>query len=86
MTIKNNVKKNTDRGMKRVTHKSPQKTHTRKCRKHTKQHTRVTEHAGRSFRTCSILSVPPHSMVRTHPESCGVPVTFRQFLHNRFHI
>ena len=38
-------------------------------------HTRVAEHAGRSFRTGSILSVPPHSMVRTHSESCGVPVT-----------
>ena len=35
----------------------------------------VAEHAGRSFITGSVLSVPPHSMVRTHSESCGVPVT-----------
>ena len=42
-------------------------------------HTRVAEHAGRSFRTGSILSVPPHSMVRTHSESCGVPVTLNDF-------
>ena len=42
-------------------------------------HTRVAEHAGRSFRTGSILSVSPHSMVRTHSESCGVPVTLDDF-------
>ena len=42
-------------------------------------HTRVAEHAGRSFSTGSILSVPPHSMVRTHSESCGVPVTLDYF-------
>ena len=42
-------------------------------------HTKVTEHAGRSFRTGSILSVPPHSMVRTHSESCEVPVTLDYF-------
>ena len=36
-------------------------------------HTTVAEHAGRSFRTGSILSVPPQSMIRTHSESCGVP-------------
>ena len=41
--------------------------------------TRVAEHAGRSFRTVFILSVPPHSMVRTHSESCGVPVTLDDF-------
>ena len=42
-------------------------------------HTRVAEHAGRSLRTGSILSVPPHSMVRTHSESCGVPFTVDDF-------
>ena len=42
-------------------------------------HTRVDEHDGRSFRTSSILSVPPHSMVRTHSESCGFPVTLDDF-------
>ena len=42
-------------------------------------HTRVAEHAGRSFRTGSILSVPPHSMVRIHSESCGVLVTLDDF-------
>ena len=42
-------------------------------------HTRVAEHALISFRTGSILSVPPHSMVRTHSESCGVPVTLDNF-------
>ena len=42
-------------------------------------HTRVAEHAGRSFRTGSSLSVPPHSMVRIHSESCGVPVTLDDF-------
>ena len=42
-------------------------------------HTKVAEHAGRSFRTGSILSVPPHSMVRTHSESCGVPFTVDDF-------
>ena len=42
-------------------------------------HTRVAEHAGRSFKTGSISSVPSHSMVRTHSESCGVPVTLNDF-------
>ena len=42
-------------------------------------HTRVAEHAGRSFRTGSILSVPSHSIVRTHSESCGVPVTLDDY-------
>ena len=29
--------------------------------------------------TGSILSVPPHSMVMTHSESCGLPVTLDDF-------
>ena len=48
-------------------------------RKSTAQNTRVAEHAGRSFKTGSILSVLPHSMVRTHFESCGVPVTLDDY-------
>ena len=43
-------------------------------------HTKIAEHAGRSFRTGSILSVSTHSMVRTHSESYGVPVTLNDFL------
>ena len=35
--------------------------------------------AGRSSRTGSILSVPPHSMVRSHSESCGIPVALDDF-------
>ena len=42
-------------------------------------YTRVAEHAGRSFRTGSVLSVPPHSMVRAHSGSCAVPVTLENF-------
>ena len=42
-------------------------------------HTRVVEHAGMNFRTGSILSVPSHSMVRTHSESCGAPLTLNDF-------
>ena len=42
-------------------------------------HTRVAEHDGRSFRTGSILSVPPHSMVRPHSESCGALATLDDF-------
>ena len=38
-------------------------------------HTRFAEHAGKNFRTGSIFSVLPHSMMRTYSESCGVPVT-----------
>ena len=38
-------------------------------------HTRVAEHAGRSFRTASLLTVPPHSNIKQHALSCGVPVS-----------
>ena len=38
-------------------------------------HTRVAEHTGRSFRTGSILTVPPHSNIRQHALSCGVIVS-----------
>ena len=42
-------------------------------------HTRVAEHAGRSFRTGSLLTVPPHSNIRQHVLSCGVPVSIDNF-------
>ena len=42
-------------------------------------HTRVAEHAGRSFRTGSLLTVPPHSNIRQHALSCGVPVSIDNF-------
>ena len=43
------------------------------------QHTRVAEHAGRSFLTGSLLTVPPHSNMREHALSCGVPVSIDNF-------
>ena len=42
-------------------------------------HTRVAEHAGRSFRTGSLLTVLPHSNIRQHALSCGVPVSIDNF-------
>ena len=42
-------------------------------------HTRVAEHAGRSFRTGSLLTVPSHSNIRQHASSCGVPVSMNNF-------
>ena len=41
-------------------------------------HTRVVEDAVRSFRTESLLTVPPHS-IRQHSLSCGVPVSIDNF-------
>jgi hypothetical protein len=41
--------------------------------------TRVAEHAGRSFRTGTLLTHPPHSSVRSHAESCDVPVRDAHF-------
>ena len=41
--------------------------------------TRVAEHAGRSFRTGNRLAKPPHSSIRSHAESCDVPVTLDNF-------
>ena len=42
-------------------------------------HTRVAEHAGRSFHTGSLLLVPPHANIRQHALSCGVPVSIDNF-------
>ena len=43
-------------------------------------HTRVAEHAGRSFRTGSHLTVPPHPNVRQHALLCGVQDNMRQHI------
>ena len=40
---------------------------------------RVAEHAGRSYRTGRILTVPPHSVVREHAERCHVPIRIANF-------
>lgn len=40
---------------------------------------RASEHAGRSYRTQSILSCPPHSVVREHAAQCDVPVRLDSF-------
>jgi len=37
--------------------------------------TRIAEHAGRSYRTGSLLGSPPHSNVRLHAESCDVNIS-----------
>ena len=42
-------------------------------------HTRVAEHTGRSFRTGSLLTVPPHSNIRQHALSCVIPVPIDNF-------
>ena len=42
-------------------------------------HTRVAEHAGRSFRTGALLTSPPHSNLRAHALSCSSPVTIDNF-------
>ena len=42
-------------------------------------HTRVAEHAGRSFRTGALLSSPPHSNIRAHALSCSSPVAIDNF-------
>jgi hypothetical protein len=41
--------------------------------------TRVSEHAGRSFRTGNLLAHPPHSSVREHAEQCSSRVTMDDF-------
>ena len=43
-------------------------------------HTRVAEHAGRSFRTGSLLTIPPHPNIRQHALLCGVPDNMRQHI------
>lgn len=40
---------------------------------------RVAEHAGRSFRTGSNLSVPPHSAIRDHSNNCNIPINLNSF-------
>ena len=42
-------------------------------------HTRVAEHAGRSFRTGALLTSPPHSNIRAHALSCSSPVAIDNF-------
>ena len=41
--------------------------------------TRAAEHAGRSFRTGSLIAHLPHSSVRVHAESCGTSVSISNF-------
>jgi len=41
--------------------------------------TRVGEHAGRSFRTDSILKCPQHSNIRNHCEQCNTPIKIDNF-------
>ena len=40
---------------------------------------RIAEHAGRSFRTNSLLSHPPHSAIRDHTFGCNSPISINQF-------
>ena len=40
---------------------------------------RIAEHSGRSFRTNSLLSHPPHSAIRDHTSSCQSPISINQF-------
>ena len=42
-------------------------------------HTRVAEHAGRSFRTGFLITVSPHSNIGQHALSCGVAVSIDNF-------
>ena len=42
-------------------------------------HTRVAEHAGRSFRTGALPTSPPHSNIRAHALSCSSPVVIDNF-------
>ena len=42
-------------------------------------HTRVAEHAGRSFRTGALLTPHPHSNIRAHALSCSSPVANDNF-------
>ena len=42
-------------------------------------HTRVAEHAGRSFRTGALLTSPPHSNIGAHAPSCSSPVAIDNF-------
>ena len=40
---------------------------------------RIVEHAGRSFRSNSLLSHPPHSAIRDHTYGCNSPISINQF-------
>ena len=40
---------------------------------------RIAEHAGRSFRTNSLLSHPPHSAIRDHTFGCNSSISINQF-------
>ena len=40
---------------------------------------RIAEHAGRSFRTNSLLSHPPHSAIRDHVFGCNSPISINKF-------
>ena len=42
-------------------------------------HVRVAKHAGRSFRTNLLLSVPPHSNIRHHTGQYGASITIDHF-------
>ena len=40
---------------------------------------KIAEQAGRSFRTNSLLSHPPHSAIRDHTFGCNSPISINQF-------
>jgi len=42
-------------------------------------HTRVAEHAGKSFRTGALLTSPPQSSIREHSSTCNSPVVLEDF-------
>ena len=42
-------------------------------------HTRVAEHAGKSFRTGALLNSASHSNIRAHALSCSIPVAIDNF-------